>query len=408
MDGMTAKHPSRSASGFEGLRDPQDALDPEFLRRFGITRVGDITDLDCLGIPVWFAVRPNSRGLSVSQGKGLTADQAQISAIMEAIEGAVAEDTQRHVSAFGSVEQMLAQGRSLIPFDSVGRTDAGVLEPTRERAWVRGVSIRTQSDVLAPFELIGMDFRADMPWDRRTFHMSSEGLAAGFDHDRVVLHALLELVENDACLLIDTFETRTAASRPVSLKQGMKPSLDALVAHLLELGLVVEFHDLTTDLGVPVVMASLDRPVMAKSGPTMRRSAGVACRLAAYDAALAALLEAVQSRLTDISGTRDDLTPHRFLRDNAAFGLRRPSPKIALNASTVELPADGDQPIWRALVEQLFGAGIEDIYVFALETGIKGLHVVRVLASGLNAVRGGVQQMTPRMLERLMTGCLSR
>ncbi|MGG2476771.1 YcaO-like family protein, partial [Rhizobium sp. BR5] len=39
----------------------------------------------------------------------------------------------------------------------------------------------------------GMDFRVDFPWDRRAFLMSSQGLAAGFDHDHAVLHALLEL-----------------------------------------------------------------------------------------------------------------------------------------------------------------------------------------------------------------------
>lgn len=407
MDGTTVELPSRSVWGLEGPSDPPATLDPEIIRRFGITRVGDVTDLDCLGIPVWFAVRPNSRGLSVSQGKGLTADQARTSAIMEAVEGAVAEDTQRHICAFGSVEQMLKLGQSLIPLASVGRTDVCILDPARERAWVRGVSIRTNGEVLAPFELIGMDFRADMPWDRRTFHMSSEGLAAGFDHDQVVLHALLELAENDACFLIDTFETRAAAPRSVLLKHGVNPSLDALVAHLRELGVVVEFQDLMTDLGVPVVMASVDRPVMAADGPTMRRSAGVACRPAAYDAALAALLEAIQSRLTDISGARDDLSPHRFQRDNAAFGLRPTGPGVELKESTLQLLADDCRPTWMLLTEHLFGAGISDIYVFSLETGFEGLHVVRVLASGLNAVGGGVQQMTPRMLERLMVGRLS-
>ncbi|TPP06072.1 hypothetical protein FJQ55_19175 [Rhizobium glycinendophyticum] len=404
---MVAECPSRSVAGLEGLRDPQTTCDLELLRRFGITRVGDITDLDCLGIPVWFAVRPNSRGLSVSQGKGVTVDQARNSAIMEAIEGAVAEDTQRHVCAFGSVEQMLALGHRLVPFASVGRTDIGALDPGRERAWVRGVSIRTNTDVFAPFELIGMDFRADMPWDRSTFHMSSEGLAAGVDRDRVVLHALLELVENDACYLIDTFETRTVVPRPVLLKHGVHPSLDALVEHLLDRKIVVEFQDLTTDLGVPVVMASLDRPVMTPDGPTMRRSAGVACRLATYDAALAALLEAVQSRLTDISGARDDLSPHRFLRDNAAFAIRRTGREAELKAFSLDLLADGCQPNWVLLADHLFEAGVADLYVFSLETGVKGLHVVRVLASGLKAVRGGIQQMTPQMLERLVAGRLS-
>jgi len=40
------------------------------LKDFGITRVGEITGLDRIGLPVWIAVRPNARSLSVS-GEGL-------------------------------------------------------------------------------------------------------------------------------------------------------------------------------------------------------------------------------------------------------------------------------------------------------------------------------------------------
>ncbi|MFB4373309.1 hypothetical protein RAC92_06975, partial [Agrobacterium sp. CR_3] len=43
---------------------------PGLLRRFGMTRVGDVTGLDIIGIPVGFAARPNSRRLSVSQLTG--------------------------------------------------------------------------------------------------------------------------------------------------------------------------------------------------------------------------------------------------------------------------------------------------------------------------------------------------
>lgn len=119
-------------------------FDPGLLRRFGITRVGDVTGLDIIGIPVWFAARPNSRGLSVSQGKGLFADQARLSAIMEAIEGAVAEETRRHVTAFGSIEEMRNKGVPLIPFETVGRIDPDALDLRKERAWVKGTSIRQQ------------------------------------------------------------------------------------------------------------------------------------------------------------------------------------------------------------------------------------------------------------------------
>ena len=52
----------------------------------GITRLANVTGLDRIGIPVVQAVRPNSRSLSVSQGKGVDMDSAKASAMMEAFE----------------------------------------------------------------------------------------------------------------------------------------------------------------------------------------------------------------------------------------------------------------------------------------------------------------------------------
>src|SRR5579863_2002665 len=59
--------------------------------RMGITRLGNVTGLDRIGIPVAIAVRPNSRSVSVSQGKGLDLPQAMASALMESCEGFHAE-----------------------------------------------------------------------------------------------------------------------------------------------------------------------------------------------------------------------------------------------------------------------------------------------------------------------------
>src|ERR1043166_4309997 len=56
------------------------------LPEFGIARLANITGLDTIGIPVWTVVRPLGRSLSVSQGKGVTAELAMLSGIMENIE----------------------------------------------------------------------------------------------------------------------------------------------------------------------------------------------------------------------------------------------------------------------------------------------------------------------------------
>jgi ribosomal protein S12 methylthiotransferase accessory factor len=62
-----------------------------FMAQMGITRISNITGLDRIGIPVAIACRPNSRGLSVSQGKGLDLAAAKASALMESVEAYHAE-----------------------------------------------------------------------------------------------------------------------------------------------------------------------------------------------------------------------------------------------------------------------------------------------------------------------------
>src|SRR5437868_4276830 len=58
---------------------------------FGTTRIANVTGLDRIGVPVVTVSRPNSRSISVSQGKGLTLEAAQVSGLMESIESYHAE-----------------------------------------------------------------------------------------------------------------------------------------------------------------------------------------------------------------------------------------------------------------------------------------------------------------------------
>src|SRR5438132_13617410 len=83
--------PKRFRQGTHRTAAPDETLARvrPYAARMGITRLGNITGLDHIGIPV--AVRPNSRSVSVSQGKGLELPQAVASALMEAREGFHAE-----------------------------------------------------------------------------------------------------------------------------------------------------------------------------------------------------------------------------------------------------------------------------------------------------------------------------
>src|SRR5580700_11508074 len=85
--------PKRFRRGTHRTTAPEETLARvrPYAARMGITRLGNITGLDRIGIPVAIAVRPNSRSASVSQGKGLDLPQAMASALMEACEGFHAE-----------------------------------------------------------------------------------------------------------------------------------------------------------------------------------------------------------------------------------------------------------------------------------------------------------------------------
>ncbi len=69
-------------------------------KKFGITRVANVTGLDHIGIPIYSAIRPNSKTIVSSAGKGLNNDQSLISAVMEAIETEVAENLDKKFVKF--------------------------------------------------------------------------------------------------------------------------------------------------------------------------------------------------------------------------------------------------------------------------------------------------------------------
>jgi ribosomal protein S12 methylthiotransferase accessory factor len=380
--------------------DDRRLLPPATLRHFGITRVGDVTGLDTIGLPVWFASRPNARSLTVSQGKGLTDGQARLSAVMEAIEGAVAEQTKELVCRFASIGE-ICHSAKIVPFVTLARVQPALIDRDRQRAWIHGHSAVSGEPVLAPYELIGLDMRSDFPWDRAAFHMTSQGLAAAFDFDRAVLHALLEIIEQDASFAVDMFDTEPAPGSRLRYRPREHPGLDAVMVRLSQAGVHPALYDITGPVGIPTVIAIIPRPVNSRAGPIQRNSTGIACRLDINEAAAAALLEAVQSRLTDIAGARDDLPEERYVQ--SAGRLRQPAwPQACHFADRFVLSEPPCIPLWRQVVGHLAASGGHDVFIFPLPTGIDGIFVVRVLVTGLAASSGALDNFSVSALASLL------
>jgi YcaO-like protein with predicted kinase domain len=88
----------RSLSYIEGTQRVYDEATTlentkDQIKKIGVTRIADITNLDRLGIPIFSAIRPSAaRGaISIYSGKGSTEQRARISAVMESFERCLAE-----------------------------------------------------------------------------------------------------------------------------------------------------------------------------------------------------------------------------------------------------------------------------------------------------------------------------
>jgi YcaO-like protein with predicted kinase domain len=277
----------------------------------GITRLGNVTGLDRIGIPVAVAVRPNSRSVSVSQGKGLDLDQAMTSALMEAIEGFHAEEigegrlaTYRELTAncCTAVDPLMlcATGR---PFD----VDATI-------SWLEGFDLLRQESCWVPAEIVHTDYTR--PLDGY-FLAGSNGLASGNHLVEAISSAICELVERDAVALWNASGVREKALRALDIASVDDPVCRALLAKFDKAGIAVRLWDVTTDIGIAAFLCDI-RDLSAGEPLRLREFHGAGCHPDRAIALVRALTEAAQTRLTYITGIRDDLLPSEYERPPTA------------------------------------------------------------------------------------------
>ena len=101
---------------------------------FGITRIANVTGLDRIGIPVVMVVRPNSRSVAVSQGKGLDIDSAKASGLMEAIETWHAERLMLPLKLASFHE--LSTDHPVVRIDRLPPLEDSLFDPDRPILWI--------------------------------------------------------------------------------------------------------------------------------------------------------------------------------------------------------------------------------------------------------------------------------
>lgn len=351
----------------------------------GITRIANVTGLDSIGVPVVMVCRPNSRSISVSQGKGLDLPTAKASGLMESIEAYHAETITlplRHCTY-----EELRYAHHVADVARMPMPAGGAFHPNLKILWCEGDDLLSDRPVLVPYEAVHTDYASPRAAGTDCFVCSSNGLASGNHLMEAISHAICEVVERDSTTLWRFLDPETQESTGVDLA-----SVDDLACrHVLEkfenAGLEVSAWETTTDVGI----ASFLCAVFPRDDDPMRRippASGAGCHPARSIALLRALTECAQSRLTHIAGSRDDIRRESYSDQTSdkAFDLLRGELGGRKTRSFRDAPdwdcdtVDGDVD-WE--LGRLQHAGIQQVVAIDLTKSVFRIPVVRVVIPGL-------------------------
>lgn len=357
--------------------------------QFGITRVASVTGLDVLGVPVWMAVRPLARSLTVSQGKGISDTLAYISAVMESIEVHHAEhwDPEGIEVSLGAAFQ---DDRFASPASLSLRSDAKVTDATTV-TWIQGIDLVSGENKYLPKELLDLDFRMRRG-KKPIFLSSSNGLASGNTRTEAVVHGLCEVIERDqSCLWqIEQSLVGDPKARMVQLDTIEDPICRRQVELCRQANLDVWIWYCTYDIEVPVFACTIADRGNATFYP--QRASGYGCHPVATVALSRAITEAIQSRLTHISGVRDDVTWERYRNDIActdrsnliAFEkMAKMQPALSFHNIPQGAAPESLDAMLEHMLARLHAVGLDQTIVVDLPTELDDFAFVFVCTPGL-------------------------
>ena len=360
-----------------------EKIEPLLWDKFGISRVANITGLDHIGIPTYIAIRPRAKLLTTAQGKGINNELAKISAMMESIEGWHCENMPEP-ELFGSYEQLALQYPlvSLNPSINHGPFEWVDIEAL-EIPWGKGVELHTGQDMYFPYTSMNVNTASYRP-GYRYFPPTTNGLASGNTRQEAICHALFEVLERE-------FETQKLvfiADQQVDLSTIKDPHLLSLLEKIEHSNLRLDVWDITNEMEIPAYFAVLHDPDDLRSvGMIM----GSGAHFSSVVALSRAITEAIQGRLTIISGSRDDQTPRIYKK------IRDVKPQL-LNAFErtkkdpipfIETPVPTDfASCQHELLQRLGQHGFDQVIVYDHTREDTNIPVVQVMVPGLRYIHG--------------------
>lgn len=358
----------------------------------GITRVCDITDLDRIGIPVFICMRPaaQSGAVTLHNGKGATPVEAHVSAIMEGIERYSAENRDNSLKV-GRYTSISADMTALDPQDLIlpRHADAGMSIP-----WVTGYDLLENEKIAVPASAVFHPLSMGYPQLLRT---STNGIASGNSLEEAVFHALMEVVERDAWSLVEM--TRDTGPEVVGIT-------DPLACDLLDkfssAGVEVHLKNITSENGIPTFAAVSDDLLL--KDPALL-TIGIGTHTSARIAALRALTEVAQSRLTQIYHVTNN-PASVDIKNRMGYERTRRMNRYWFRSDTKvdfsDIPSfDSDDFLTdiRLTMDTLRQSGLSRVILVNLTREEIGVPVVRVIVPGLEVYTMDPERIGPRCLE---------
>ncbi|WP_037313336.1 YcaO-like family protein [Ruegeria halocynthiae] len=384
------------------LRDPEQTLEivKPLLHEMGITRIANLTGLDRIGLPTVMVARPNSRSVAVSLGKGLSLSAAQASGVMEAIESWHAERIQLPQRLARYIE--LAAEDWVVDATRLPRVTGGRFDPHGNLLWVQGRDLGSARTCWVPLEMVDTDYTHAPVGGQAAFPRTTNGLASGNNESEASCHAICELIERDATTL---WHHQPAATRLDPDSVDDKRCRQAM-SMITEAGLEMGLWNTTSDIGI----ASF-RCVICEGGAQPGHiGIGDGCHPDRAIALLRAVTEAAQTRLTYISGARDDLDPSEFT-DQAKTDRARyvrdlidgaaPRQKFADCPSALTSSFDEDLEL---LLDRLAATGMSQVVTVDLSRPGFDIAVVRAVIPGLEAPHDDPDYVPGPRAQRVMEG----
>lgn len=348
----------------------------------GITRVGNVTGLDRIGIPVTVAVRPNSKSVAVSQGKGLAIDQANASALMEAAELFHGEDLTSRTRV-ASFRELSRSARAIDPASLCGTRTR--LPERCKIPWMEAHDLLGGRSCWVPWEIVHTDYTLPSAHSGKYLLSGTNGLASGNHVVEALSSAICEVVERDAIALWHAQGVVERASLRLDLASVADQDCRALLKRYESAGVAVSVWDVTSNIGLPVFVCDI-RAERSGASLGLRRFRGSGCHPNRTIALARALTEAAQTRLTYIAGIRDDLSdyeesPGQKLGAALLDALHATRPRAFGETPSFESDDLAADLQWE--LQQLRAAGADTVAAVDLSRPEIGIAVVRVIIPGL-------------------------